>query len=143
MSYPPDIYQRIVSAKVYMDDNFPNTINLDDISRKAFLSRFHFHRLFSRIYRRTPHQYLTYMRLRAARQMLKQDADTITEVSNNVGFESATSFSLLFKKQNGCSPQYYRNMAWLKKKQAAEQPRKFVPHCFTQQFSIAKESNIR
>ncbi len=138
MSFAPEIYQRIVSAKLYIDDNYPNTIDLEDISQKAFLSRFHFHRLFTRIYRRTPHQYLTYARLQAARQMLKEEGNTITEVSYNVGFESASSFSLLFKKQSGCSPQYYRNMAWLKKKKAMEQPKKFIPHCHIQQFSLGK-----
>ena len=138
MSFAPEIYHRIVSAKLYIDDNYSDSIDLEDISQKAFLSRFHFHRLFSRIYRKTPHQYLTYARLQAARQMLKEDGNTITEVSNNVGFESPSSFSLLFKKESGCTPQYYRNMAWLKKKQSREQPKKFIPHCHIHQFSLDK-----
>ncbi len=42
MAFAPDIYQRVVSAKMYMYDNFHNSINLEQISRQAYLSGFHF-----------------------------------------------------------------------------------------------------
>ena len=59
MQITEDIYQRVVSAKLFIDDNYAEPIDLKRISGQAFLSRFHFHRLFTRIYRKTPHQYLT------------------------------------------------------------------------------------
>ena len=46
MPIAENLYERIVAAKVFIDENFHEAINLDDISQKAFLSRFHFHRLF-------------------------------------------------------------------------------------------------
>jgi AraC-like DNA-binding protein len=117
-------------AKLYMDENFHESIDLDRISREACLSRYHFHRLFTRIYQRTPHQYLTRKRMEQARQWLADKDLTVSEICNNVGFESIGSFSVLFKKEIGYAPQYYRNQAWLKKQQALAQPRKFIPHCF-------------
>jgi AraC-like DNA-binding protein len=113
-----------------MDKNFHESIDLDRISREACLSRYHFHRLFTRIYQRTPHQYLTRKRVEQARQWLADKQLTVSEICNNVGFESIGSFSVLFKKEIGYAPQYYRNQAWLKKQQALAQPRKFIPHCF-------------
>ena len=135
MQIAEDIYQRVVTAKLFIDDNFSEPIDLKDISEKAFLSRFHFHRLFTRIYRRTPHQYLTRKRIEKAKDLLAENKP-VTDVCNEVGFESIGSFSVLFKKEIGFAPQYYRNMAWLKKQQAKEQPKKFIPHCFIESYKL-------
>jgi AraC-like DNA-binding protein len=133
-----DIYQRIVAAKIYIDENYQEDINLEQISKKAYLSRFHFHRLFTHIYKKTPHQYITQTRMEAAKILLAKEGISITDVCNSIGFESLGSFSSLFRKHNGYSPQYYRNIAWLKKKLAKEQPKRFVPHCFIEQFKFTK-----
>ena len=135
MRIADDIYQRVVTAKLYIDDNFSEPIDLKDISEKAFLSRFHFHRLFTRIYRKTPHQYLTRKRIEKAKDLLAENKP-VTDVCNEVGFESIGSFSVLFKKEIGFAPQYYRNMAWLKKQEAKEQPKKFIPHCFIESYRL-------
>ena len=135
MQIAEDIYQRVVAAKLFIDDNFSEPIDLEEISKKAFLSRFHFHRLFTRIYRKTPHQYLTRKRIEKAKDLLGENKP-VTDVCNEVGFESIGSFSILFKKEIGFAPQYYRNMAWLKKQQAKEQPKKFIPHCFIESYGL-------
>ena len=114
MAIEKDLYPRIVAAKVFIDENFREDISLEDISQHAFLSRFHFHRLFSAVYKTTPHQYLTRKRIEKAKDLLA-DNKQVTDVCNEVGFESLGSFSVLFKKEIGFAPQYYRNMAWLKK----------------------------
>ena len=138
MNLSSEIYQRIVIAKVFIDENYHESIDLEQISKKAYLSRFHFHRLFTRIYRKTPHQYLTQKRLEAAKTLLAKEGISITDVCNQIGFESLGSFSSLFRKESGYSPQYYRNIAWLKKKLSKEQPRRFIPHCFIEQFKIGQ-----
>jgi AraC-like DNA-binding protein len=136
MRLTPDLYRRIVSAKLYIDEHYHEPIGLEVISRNACLSRFHFHRLFTRVYKITPHQYLTQKRIDKARMLLQQEDVSVTEVCNNVGFESLGSFSVLFKKEIGFAPQYYRNMAFLKKQQAIEQPKKFIPHCFIESYKL-------
>jgi AraC-like DNA-binding protein len=130
-----ELYTRIIAAKVYIDENFQEPLNLDMVAQKAFLSRFHFHRLFSQVYRRTPLQYIRSKRMEKARDLLSENKQ-VTEVCNSVGFESLGSFSVLFKKEIGFAPQYYRNMAWLKKQKAKEQPRSVVPHCFLEQHGL-------
>lgn len=127
-----DTCQRIVAAKLYMDDNFHEHLDLDSISGQAFFSRFHFHRLFSRVYRKTPHQYLTHKRLLKARELLQQEM-AVTEVCNEVGFESIGSFSALFKKETGMAPVMYRNKMVMRKQKARAQPKAFIPHCFIHQ----------
>lgn len=135
MNLTTDIYQRIAAAKVYIDENFQEQINLDTISQQAFLSRFHFHRIFTQVYRHTPHQYMTRKRLDKAKDLLANNKP-VTEVCNEVGFESIGSFSVLFKKEVGFAPQYYRNMAYKKKMEQLAQPKKAIPHCFIERFRL-------
>lgn len=142
MQLTTDIYQRLVAAKVFIDDNYHEDIDLEQISKQAFLSRFHFHRLFRQVYKRTPLQYITHKRLDRAKDLLSENK-LVTEVCGEVGFESIGSFSILFKKECGFPPTYYRNMVWLKKQEAMKQPRRFIPHCFIEQYKLDKESNIQ
>ena len=136
MDITTDVYQRIVSAKIFIDENFDQPLDLDIISRHSCISRFHFHRLFTRIYRKTPHRYLTQKRIDNAKQLLAENDLSVFEICNNVGFESLGSFSVLFKKEIGFAPQYYRNLAYLKKKLAKEQPKQFIPHCFIESYGL-------
>ena len=140
MPIAEELYERIVAAKVFIDENYKEAINLDEISQKAFLSRYHFHRLFSQVYKKTPHQYLTLKRIEKAKDLLAENKQVI-EVCNEVGFESLGSFSTLFKKEIGFAPTYYRNMAWLKKQQAKAQPKRFIPHCFIESYQLDKSNN--
>jgi AraC-like DNA-binding protein len=140
MPIAEELYERIVAAKVFIDENYQEPIDLDRIAQKAFLSRYYFHRLFSQVYKRTPHEYLTYKRIERAKDLLSQNKQ-VTDVCNEVGFESLTSFSVLFKREIGFAPTYYRNMAWLKKQQAKEQPKRFIPHCFIESYSLDKSKN--
>ena len=135
MELHPELYQRIVAAKIFIDENFQESIDLEMISKHAFLSRFHFHRIFRQVYRRTPHQYLVRKRLDKAKDLLSSNR-SVTEVCTEVGFESISSFSVLFKKEIGFAPQFYRNMAWLKKQQQKAQPRKAIPHCFIEGYRL-------
>jgi AraC-like DNA-binding protein len=136
MEITTDVYQKIVSAKIFIDENFDQPLDLNIISRHSCISRFHFHRLFTRIYRKTPHRYLTQKRIDNAKQLLAGNELSVSEICNNVGFESIGSFSILFKKEIGFAPQYYRNLAYQKKQLAKEQPKRFIPHCFIETYKL-------
>ena len=131
-----ELYERIIAAKLFMDENLHEPIHLEQISQQAYFSRFHFHRLFTGIYGRTPHAYLTSKRLQKAKLLLEQEGMSIQEVCNSVGFESLASFSLLFSKHQGIAPLYYRNLAYLKNKLAKEQPARFIPNCIIQNIVV-------
>jgi AraC-like DNA-binding protein len=138
MQLTPDLYKHIAAAKIFIDKNYHAPIRLEQVARQALMSRFHFHRLFTQIYKITPHQYLTRVRMDAARILLAREGISISDVCTEIGFESLGSFSALFSRESGYSPQYYRNIAWLKKKLVNEQPKRFVPHCFVEQFNVGE-----
>lgn len=130
MPIPADIYKKIVDAKVFIDEHFDSPIDLDAIAGEACLSRYHFHRLFRRIYKRTPHQYLTFKRIDHAKRILAAADCTVGEVCMRVGFESIGSFGVLFKKEIGVAPGEYRAALKHSRAMAEEQPRRVIPHCF-------------
>jgi AraC-like DNA-binding protein len=63
------LYRRIVQAKLFIDSKYADKIDLDNISDEACFSKFHFIRLFNSIYGKTPHQYLTFVRIEKAQQL--------------------------------------------------------------------------
>lgn len=103
-----ETYKRITRAKDYIESNFMNSVSLETLGKVSSMNQFHFLRKFKQFYSKTPHQYLTEVRLREAKAFLKKKK-SVTEVCMEVGFEDPASFSKLFKKSFGVSPVDYRN----------------------------------
>jgi AraC-like DNA-binding protein len=141
MPITADVYKKIVDAKVFIDEHFDSPIDLDVLAGEACISRYHFHRLFRRIYQRTPHQYLTFKRIDHARRILGSAECTIGEVCAQVGFESIGSFSLLFKKETGVAPGEYREASRVRRSRAQEQPERVIPFCFIAEVAGQKSNN--
>ena len=125
------LYRRIVYAKLFIDNHFDEKIDLDNIANEAFFSKFHFIRLFNSIYNKTPHQYLSAVRVEKARQLLMTDM-SVANVCYTVGFESVSSFTGLFKRITGQTPAAYQAMQHQRKKDIAMAPLKFIPNCFAE-----------
>lgn len=130
-----DLYTRIVRAKLFIDDNYASPIDLDRLSDEACFSKYHFLRLFKRAYNKTPYQYLSERRIDKAKEKLRSEQTTVSEVCEEVGFESATSFSSKFKEYTGETPALFRLRAMQSQQLAKEQPAKVIPSCFTTMFS--------
>lgn len=103
-----ELYKRVCRAKEMMDSDFVNPLTLEMISKEACLSQYHFLRVFKNIFKETPHQYLTKKRIEKAMNLLRRSTMTITEICFEIGFESVSSFSWLFKKKFGVSPDTFR-----------------------------------
>jgi AraC-like DNA-binding protein len=87
---------------------------LKRLAREACLSPFHFHRTFSQLFGRTPHEFLRDYRLGRAAEMLRRTRKRVTDVCVENGFESLPSFSLLFRKHFGVSPAKFRRINGVK-----------------------------
>ncbi len=126
------LYKRIVQAKLFIDENYAHKLDLGNIADEACFSKFHFIRLFKSIYGKTPHQYLTAVRINKAIQLL-QTRESVTDACFSVGFDSVSSFSGLFKRIVGESPAAYIAQQRLIKTQIHQMPLAFVPGCFAYQ----------
>jgi AraC-like DNA-binding protein len=106
--YPKDyLIRQVIQAKHFIDKHFADNINLNHIAEKAFLSKFHFIRLFKSCYGSTPYQYLTSVRIENAKRLLKSDS-AISETCFAVGFASVTWFTGLFRKMTGVTPAAFK-----------------------------------
>lgn len=135
------LYRRVVRAKIYIDENFADPIDLSGISDEACFSKFHFIRLFKEIYGRTPHQYLTFVRIERAREYLAA-GDTVAKACFSVGFDSISSFTGLFKRRVGTTPAVYQAEKLRVKEEIVERPLKHIPGCFAEKKGWKKNSNF-
>jgi AraC family transcriptional regulator len=103
-----ELYRRLHRARDYAAALAHTPLTLDDLAGVACLSPNHFLRTFKAIFHQTPHQYLTAKRLEHARRLLLHTDLSVTEICFAIGFESLGSFSALFRRQTGLSPQAFR-----------------------------------
>ena len=125
------LYRRIVQAKLFIDEQYGANIDLDNISNEAFFSKFHFIRLFKTIYNKTPHKYLTFVRIENAKELLKKN-NSVAEVCYAVGFDSISSFTGLFKRMVGITPAIYQQQQAKRKADIARSPLKYIPNCYAE-----------
>ena len=124
-------YRRLVQAKIFIDTHYADPIDLDNIADEAYFSKFHFIRMFKTIYRKTPHQYLITVRIDKAMELLKAEFP-VSEVCYDVGFESVSSFSRLFKRMTGSTASAYIMQQQEIKENMALSPLSFIPACFAE-----------
>ena len=98
-----ELFRRLQLAREYIHSKADQQVSLEEVARESCLSRYHLHRSFTRVFRRTPHAYLTALRLEKAQSLL-QAGHTVTDVCMEVGFTSVSSFSRLFRSHFGSSP---------------------------------------
>lgn len=135
------LYRRIVQAKCFIDNNYETSIDVGNIADEAYFSKFHFIRLFKKIYGKTPHQYLVAVRIDKAMQLLQAD-QPVGVVCLSVGFESLGSFSMLFKRCTGLSPSAYAAQQQSLKAAIARNPLAFVPSCFAYQHGWIENKSL-
>lgn len=109
--YDPITLRRLARARDLIAANFETRLSVADAAREAALSPFHFSRLFSQIYRQTPHEFLTCRRMDRARHLLLTGDEPVTEICLQVGYESLGSFSTRFRSRTGLPPALFRREA--------------------------------
>ncbi len=101
-------HESVRVARRFLDRHYNTPITIQQLSREAALSPYHFIRVFQRVYKVTPHQYLVQQRISKAKELLRTTDISITDICFSIGFESLGSFSALFRKVAGISPSAYR-----------------------------------
>ncbi len=104
-----ELFRRLTRARSIIEASLDKPLDLETIARESFLSPFHLHRLYSRVFGETPHRYAVRRRMDRARRLLANSEMPVTDVCLETGFQSLGSFSTLFRRENGCSPQQYRS----------------------------------
>ena len=74
------------------------------MAQQLFVSPAHLSKIFKEATGLSPIHYLIHVRLKHAKELLKQEEWTIKEVAQAVGYQDAYHFSKLFKKYYGTAP---------------------------------------
>lgn len=104
-----ELYKRLSIARDYIQAHYCEEINLNELSKVACLSPYHFHRAFKRTFGITPKKYVTALRIERAKWLLKNRDSNVQSVCNEIGFKDVSSFTRLFSSYTKATPSAYRN----------------------------------
>ena len=99
----------VSEAISHINKYFYKSITLQELADIAALSPYYFSRVFARETGMTPHKYLITTRMANAKFLLKTSQMSIKEISIRSGFSDESGFCTVFKKQEGMTPNEYRN----------------------------------
>ena len=102
--------RRIEQIQTYLKTHLDEELSLTQVSAHFYLNAAYLSRLFREKTGMTFSDYLADLRVTSAKELLVSSPLTIYEIARKVGYEEANSFSRLFKKRTGMSPQKYRSV---------------------------------
>lgn len=99
----------INEAKLYMSQNFSNpNLMLQDVAAAVNMSKSRFSTVFSQQNGQTFTEYLIYLRLSKAKEMLRETNIKSSQIARESGYNDSHYFSYIFKKNTGLTPSEYR-----------------------------------
>lgn len=92
---------------MFINYNYSQPLTVDQLCQKFSISRSSLQQLFNKNLGITPKQYITEVKLKKAKILIKENKYTISEISEKLGFTSIHYFSRKFKKEFNISPSDY------------------------------------
>lgn len=92
----------------YIEDNLDNKIELKELADKAFLSKYHFHRVFHSVVGEPVAEYIRKRRLKEAASELITTDNKIVDIALKYQFSSQEAFTKAFKRIYGVPPREFR-----------------------------------
>lgn len=101
--------ERLNIIMEYIHNHLDGKIEIKTLAKLSHFSDFHFHRITRALLGEPIGAYIARTRLETAAKMIRYTDLSIETISYNVGFETPSALSKMFKKQFGISPSTYRN----------------------------------
>lgn len=107
----------VEQAVRYIEEKYSYPITVGDIAQYTGVCRSYLYRMFKKVLKESPKDYVEKYRLRQACRLLEETDLTVTMIASSVGYEDSLYFSKVFKKCIGQSPSKYRKTQISEKKE--------------------------
>ena len=98
----------IYMVEKYIRENLRDDLSLVSLGEKVCLNPAYLSRLYKQVKGRKLSSFIDRERINWAKELLKDGNKKIVDIAKGVGYENASSFTRLFKKIVGITPQEYR-----------------------------------
>lgn len=93
-----------------MRENLGYEHSLRTLAQVAWLSPFHFHRVFHKVTESTPARFLAAWRMAEAKRLLAYTPESVTDICMRIGYSSLGTFTSQFTRMVGVSPGRFRRL---------------------------------
>ena len=99
-----DAMRSLKEAVDYMEQNYSRKITVEELARLSGYSASHFTRMFRQMYNLSPVQYLNQLRIQHAKNLLRAEQYSLSQIAQRCGFSNVYYFSRCFKQITGATP---------------------------------------
>ncbi len=92
----------------YLYNGFTEDVTLESIAKTFFVSTSQISHTFKKNNGKSIREYLTFLRIQHAKNLLRYTKQSVTEIALDCGFSDCSYFCNQFKKEVGCTPNVYR-----------------------------------
>lgn len=96
-------------AVKYIENNCHRELTVSEITEVLGVSQPYLFKIFKENIGKSPKEFITGVKIKAAKRLLSETNLLVSEVAASVGFSDALAFSKSFSKKTGVSPTKYRN----------------------------------
>ncbi|MBP1991898.1 AraC family transcriptional regulator [Paenibacillus eucommiae] len=100
---------RMKDALDLMEKRMEDQLDIEEIAKAAYVSTFHFQRMFNMLTGMTVGEYIRKRKLTLAAQELAMTSSKVVDVALKYGYETPESFAKAFRRIHGISPSEARN----------------------------------
>ena len=102
---PPRRLQRVLE---HVKENIAKDLSVAEMAEVVGMSQYYFSKLFKMSTGTTPHQYVMRQRIERAQELLRDGNNALVEIATQVGFETQSHFTSVFRRLVGITPKKFR-----------------------------------
>lgn len=106
--YESPIHQKISEISDYLNDHYKDSLSLTTVANTFYLNASYLSRTFKQITGFSFIEYINHLRIKEAQKLLRETKWKVTDIADEVGFESLVHFGRVFKRISQLSPLEFR-----------------------------------
>lgn len=103
-----NISLQLESAIAYVEKNYADNFKIADLANECHMSETHFRRIFQEKMNMTPVEYVNFVRVRKACELIDKTDISMEHVAEKVGFITPSTFNRNFRRIIGTSPYQWK-----------------------------------